>query len=162
MIETLQIIIYEYILGFCLQGFTLVFGIYTFNQQKIVLKDYLSASTLVTIITYIVRLLPISFGVHTIIHILASIFICITLLKMPAFTTIRSMSIVIVLLLGSEMIDIAFFMMIMGRERYENAMHYPLQKAITAIPANVLFLLLVTLSYYLLKKKGDSNRKVSS
>lgn len=161
MIETLELFIFQIVLGYCLQGLIFVLGMYTFNQQKIILKNYISASALFIVTSYIIRLLPISFGVHTIINMLILVIICIVLLKMPVFNTIRSMSIVMVFLLLSEMADLAVLTMVMGKDKFEEVMHNPLQKAITGIPSNVLFLLLITLSYYILKKKGDSNRKVS-
>ena len=160
--ETLQLILFEYILGFGLQAFIFIFGIYTFNRQKIEIKKYLLASVLVAIISYIVRLMPISFGVHTIFDMIASILICILLLKMPAINTIRSMSIVIVLLLASEIVGLISVSTIFGNDRFQDIMDNSLRRAIVSVPINLLFLLLVTLSYYILKKKGDSNRKVGS
>jgi hypothetical protein len=82
--ETLLLILFEYILGYGLQAFIFVFGIYTFNRQKVEIKKYLLASIIVAAISFLVRQLPISFGVHTIFDMLASIIICISLLKMPA------------------------------------------------------------------------------
>lgn len=160
--ETLQLILFEYILGYGLQTFIFIFGIFTFNRQKIDIKKYLLASISVAIISFLVRQLPISFGVHTIIDLLASIIICISLLKMPAIITIRSMSIVFILLLASESIGLVIINIMIGKDKLEIIMNNPLHRAITGVPLNLFFLLLVTLSYYLLKKKGDSNRKVSS
>jgi hypothetical protein len=160
--ETLQLILFEYILGYGLQAFIFIFGIYTFNKQKIEIKKYLLASIIVAAISFLVRQLPISFGVHTIFDMLASIIICITLLKMSAIKAIRSMSIVFVLLLVSEIIGLATMSIIIGKDKVDNLMNNPLHKAIISVPLNLLFLMLVTLSYYLFKKKGDSNRKVSS
>jgi hypothetical protein len=160
--ETLQLILFEYLLGYGLQAFIFIFGIYTFNRQKIEIKKYLLASIIVAAISFLVRQLPISFGVHTIFDLLASIIICILLLKMPAINTIRSMSIVFILLLASETAGLVVLSIIIGKDKLENIMNNPLQKAITSVPLNIFFLLLVALSYYILKKKGDSNRKVSS
>ncbi len=162
MMETLQLILYEYILGYGLQAFIFIFGIYTYNKQKIEIKKYLLASIISAIIACLVRLLPISFGVHTIFNMLATISICILLLKMPALNTIRSMSIVFVFLIICEIVGIATMSTIIGNDKYEDLMNNSLQKAIAALPINLLFLVSIVLSYYLLKKKGDSNRKVSS
>ena len=162
MMETLKLILFKYILGYGLQAFTAIFGIYVFNRQKIEIKKYIAASTIAAIIAYLVRLLPISFGVHTIFDMLASIVICILLLKMPAINTIRSMSIVFVQIIVSEIISLGTMSIMIGKDRVDTLMNNPVQKAITGVPINLLFLLLVTLSYYIIKKKGDSNRKVSS
>ena len=162
MMETLQLILFEYILGYGLQAFIIIFGIHTFSKQNIETKKYLLVSTMVAIITFLVRQLPISFGVHTIIDMLAFIILCIVLLKMPAIKVIRSMSIVLALLLISEMIGVLIEGAVFGSDRYQNMMNNPVQRAIVSVPINLLFLLLVTLFYYILKKKGDSNREISS
>lgn len=160
--ETLQLIIFEYILGYTLQAFIYIFGIYTFNRQKMDVKMYLLASVLVAITSYFVRLLPISFGVHTVFDMLASVIICILLLRMPAINTIRSMSIVIVLLLASEIVGLLITSAIFGKVRFQGIMDNSLNRALVSVPINLLFLVLVIISYYILKKKGDSNREVSS
>jgi hypothetical protein len=160
--EMLQLILFQYILGYGLQSFIFIFGIYTFNRQKIEIKKYLLASIVVAAISFLVRQLPISFGVHTIFDLLVSIIICILFIKMPAINTIRSMSMVFILLLTSEAVSLVILSVIIGKSRLEIIMNNPLQRAITGVPLNLFFLLLITLSYYILKKKGDSNRKVSS
>ncbi len=162
MIEILQLILFEYILGYALQAFIIVFGIYTFNRQKIERKKYLLTSIMFAVITFLVRQLPISFGVHTIINMLIFIITCIVLLKMPAIKVIRSMSIVFVLLLVSEMVGMLFASVMFGNNRIQNIMENSIQRALLSIPINLIFLLMVTLSNYLLKKKGDLNRKFSS
>lgn len=162
MIEILQLILLEYILGYGLQAFIIVFGIYTFNRQKIERKKYLLTSIMFAVITFLVRQLPISFGVHTIFNMLAFIIICIVLLKMPAVSTIQSMVFVVVLLLASEMIGMLIAGAIFGNSRIQNIMENTKQRALLSIPINLIFLLMVALSYYILKRKGDSNRRFSS
>ncbi|MDF2543030.1 MAG: hypothetical protein K0S47_2748 [Herbinix sp.] len=160
--ETIKVIIFEYILGYCLQGSAIVFGIYAFNRQKIIVKNYILASILIMIISYLVRLLPISFGVHTIINMLFLYLICVIPLKMPAYTTIRSTSIVTVLLLICEMVDVAIIIAIIGKTHFESLMYHSLQRSYIALPGNVLFALVVIVVYHFLTKKGDNHRNISS
>ncbi len=158
--ELLKIIIFEYLLGYCLQGFTFVLGVFAFNRQKIVLKIYIVTSLLVIIISYLVRLLPISFGVHTIINMLFLMLICIIVLKMPAYSTIRSAMLIIVLLLICEMADIAIMSQILGKVKFESLMLIPLEKAIIGSPGAAFFTILITLTYFILnnpKKKNGEN-----
>lgn len=159
--ETLEIIIFEYLLGYCLQSFAVVLGIYAFNKQKVIVKDYLFASILVTIISSLVRSLPISFGIHIIINILFLYLICVILLRMPAYTSVRSALLVIVLILASEMVATTIMMICIGADKLEELMQVPLQKLILGVSANVVFTLLVSLQYYIFMKKGDKNRKLS-
>jgi hypothetical protein len=160
--EALKIIVFEYLFGYCLQGFAIVVGIYAFNRQRIILKNYIAASILVMVISFLVRLLPISFGVHTIINILFLYLICVILLKMPAYTTIRSTSLVTVLLLICEMVDVAIIVAILGKEQFESLMFNSLQRSYIALPGNVIFALVVMMAYYLIMKKGEKNRNISA
>lgn len=163
--EIIKIIIFEFLLGYGLQGFVAVLGIYVFNKQKIVLKKFFIAGILFTIISYFVRLLPISFGVHTILNILFMFLISIIILKIPAYPTIRSVFLIFVLLIFSEMLDIAFLIFIVGKEKYESMLLDPTERAITALPANIMFALLITSAYFILnntkKKKGDTYGNIS-
>ena len=79
--ENFQLILMKNILGFSLQSFAMVLGIYTFNRQKIILKDYMLTSIIVTILSYIMKSLPISIGVQTIINMLFAYLICVISLK---------------------------------------------------------------------------------
>ncbi len=160
--ETFKVIMFEFVLGYMLQGFAIVLGIYTFNRQEIILKDYVMASGLVMMLSCLVRLLPISFGVHTIINMLLLFIICILLLRMPMYTTLRSMSFVTILLLLFEMVDVAVISSIFGTERFENLMQEALHRAMIGVPANVFFITFVILTNYLMNKKGDHHRNVSS
>lgn len=160
--ETFKVIVFEFVLGYMLQGFAIVLGIYTFNRQEITIKDYVRASGLVMMISCLVRLLPISFGVHTIINMLLLFIICILLLRMPMYTTLRSMSFVTILLLLFEMVDVAVISSILGTERFENLMQEPLHRAMIGVPANVFFMIFVVMTNYIMNKKGDHHRNVSS
>ncbi|MDF2588689.1 MAG: hypothetical protein K0S41_2530 [Anaerocolumna sp.] len=160
--ETLKIIVFEYLLGYCLQSFAIVLGIYALNRQKILVKDFMLASILLMIISIFVRLLPISFGVHIIINMLFLYLICVIPLKMPAYKTIRSASVCFVLILISEMIVTSFIMLFIGNERLESILKDSLQKSYLGVLANVIFTLLVTLAYFIFMKKGDNNRNISS
>lgn len=160
--ETFKVIMFEFILGYMLQGLAIVFGIYTFNRQKINGKDYILASGLVIFGSCFVRLLPISFGVHTIINMMLLFIICILLLKMPMYTTLRSMSLVTILLLLFEMVDVAVISSVIGNERFEELMVDPIHRAMIGVPANVLFVVFVVLTNYLMKRKDDHHRNISS
>ncbi|MGB8454623.1 MAG: hypothetical protein WCD89_20125 [Anaerocolumna sp.] len=136
------------------------------NRQKIILKSYLLASILVIIISYLVRLLPISFGVHSILNILLLFLICIIVLKMPAYKTILSTLLVTVLLVICEMVNVAVMIGVLGKEKFESMMLDTLEKAMIGFPGAIFFALLVTLAYVILnnqkKKKGENSGNISA
>jgi hypothetical protein len=159
--DTLKIIIVEYLLGHCLQSFAIFFGIYTFNRMKINIKNYLLVSSLMAVVSCLVRLLPISIGVHTIINMLFTYLICVILLKMPAYITIRSNSLCVVIILISEIVVSSAIMLIKGNAYFETLMNNSLNRAIIGLIANVVFAVIILLVYIILKKKGDNHRKIS-
>ncbi len=147
--EWFKILIFEFLLGFGLQGFAVVLGIYAFTKHKLVIKDYILSSSLVISISYLVRLLPISFGIHTLLNMLFLFLICIIILKLPAYLTIRSSIIVTVLLLICEMVDVAIMLIIFGKENFESMMLMPLIKALMGFPASIMFVLINAFVYYI-------------
>lgn len=160
--ETLQIIFMKYLLGFGLQSFALVLGIYTFNKKKLILKDCMLVSIFVAIVSWIVKLLPITIGAGTIINTLFIYIICAILLKMPAYTTIRSTVFCIVLILFSEMVVTTVAIIIMGKKQFEVLIADSIQRIYIGVLANIVFALVVTFLYYRLRKKGDGYGKTSA
>ncbi len=80
---------------------------------------------------------------------------------MPAYKSVRSALLVIVLILSCEMVVTTVMMISIGKDNLENLMNVPLQKLLLGVSANVLFTLLMSLQYYIFIKKGDKNRKLS-
>ncbi len=157
--DLLKIIIFEYLFGYILQGFAIVLGVYAFNKQKLGFKKYVFASVLVIAISYLARLLPISYGVHTILNLVFLYLICTFILKMPGYSTVRSTLFVTVLLLVSEMILVAVMIGALGQDKFEALMLNPIDKAIIGAPGSIGFAIMVYVAYYILvkrkKNKGD-------
>ncbi len=149
-------------IGFVLQSLAIFFGIYLFNKQKINLKQYLTASAIISIVSALVRLLPISLGVHMIINMLFVYLICIMFLKMPAYITIRSTSLCVVLIVICEMIVTSIVVLIYGSEFIENNVINSIQNAIIGVLANLLFSLIILILFIINKKKGGNYRDYCS
>lgn len=161
----LQTIIFEYILGYIMQGFTFILGIYAFNRQKIEIKKFLVASVLFIAVSYITRLLPISFGIHTILDLVCLFLIAILFLKMPAFASIKALLIITILLLVTEFLSIFVITNMLGQAQFNNMMNDPINKAIIAIPAEALFTVIIIGFYIFLvckKKKSEEVGKSST
>ncbi len=159
--ESIAIILIRYIFGFILQSFLLVLGIYTFNKQKVILKDYLIAATLVSVVTYIMKLLPITVGVQTIMNMIFMYLVCVILLKMHPYKTIRSTSFCVVLILISEMVVTAMAVMIFGQEQFQIIIGDPSQRYYIGTLANIVFAVIIISLYFVLNRKGDYHRSIS-
>jgi hypothetical protein len=153
--DLFETIIFEFLLGYILQAFTFILGVFAFNRQKIVLKKYILVSIVVSVSYYLVRLLPISFGVHTIICLILMFLVCIFIFKMPIYATIRSTLLITVLLLSSEMANVWLMISILGQEKFEQKMSIPLEKAIVGLPSALTFAILILLSYFIFTKSRD-------
>ncbi|MDD4774146.1 MAG: hypothetical protein PHZ09_11200 [Eubacteriales bacterium] len=150
--EIVKIIVFEYIFGYILQGFSFTLGISAFNRQKIDFKKYIFVSIVLSAFIFLVRLLPISFGVHTILNLLFLFAICVLFLKMPIYATIRSTLIVTVLLLLSESLNVAVMIGILGNDEFNRRMLIPLEKAIIGLPGALIFSLIIFVFYIVLTR----------
>jgi len=159
--ENIAIITIRYILGFGLQSFLLVLGIYTFNKQKLIIKDYLITAALVSIVTYLMKLLPISVGVQTIMNMIFMYLVCVIYLKMQPYKTIRSTSLCVVLILLSEMVVTALAAMIMGKEQFQIIVGDASQRYYIGALANIVFAIIIMSLYFRLIRKGDYYRSTS-
>jgi len=139
----------------------LVLGIYTFNKQKLIIKDYLITAALVSIVTYLMKLLPISVGVQTIMNMIFMYLVCVIYLKMQPYKTIRSTSLCVVLILLSEMVVTALAAMIMGKEQFQIIVGDASQRYYIGALANIVFAIIIMSLYFRLIRKGDYYRSTS-
>ena len=145
-------IIFEYILGYILQGFAYILGIYSFSMKKMNIKKYLMACVIFILVSYTTRLLPINLGIHTILDLICIFVIGTQFLRMPILSTIRSLLIVTILLLFAELFSVFVINGIYGREQIILMMSDSLLKSIIALPSSILFALSMFLSYCFMQK----------
>lgn len=150
LMRILGIILFEYILIFALQGFSFIIGNYAICKKKIETKKFIIAGVLFSIIICTMRLLPISFGIHTLLSLITIFIIGIFYLKNPPFTTIITQLILTVFLLIFEFIDTFAFMSILGAEKFNQLMDDGLYKNILGTPPSILFALFCFLIYFFL------------
>ncbi len=156
----IEFMLFEFLLGYILQGFAYCLGIYAFSIRKIDSK-YIIASISLIVLSYIMRLLPVSFGVHTILILVCLFLISIFYLKLQAFAAIRSILIITVLLLMIELVSVVLINLVVGEEQVNTMMQSSLGKSIIALPSSVIFAAIVVASYFVLrkvkKKKSEEN-----
>lgn len=151
-----EIILFQYILGYILQGFAYCLGIYAFCMKKVEVPKYIIASGMFIVISFLTRLLPVSFGVHTILDLICLFLLGLLFLKMPALSSIRSILAITILLIVTELLSLFFMTNIIGPEQVNAMMNDSLGKAIIALPSSIIFAVLIVMSYIVLlniKKK---------
>lgn len=147
-----EIILFEYILGYVLQGFAVCLGIYAFCVKKVEMRKYVAVSLIFIVISYVMRLLPVSFGVHTILNLACLFLLAIFFLRMPALVALRSILAITILLLVTELFSVFLITKIVGQAQFDSMMNDNLGKALIALPSSVIFAAIVLAAYFVLRK----------
>lgn len=152
------------------QGFLIVLALYILTRTKINLGKYLSLSVVFTLTTYLVRFLPISIGVNSMLSFLVLILIFLIVYKLDLIKIINLIINTLVILLVvciSEIVNAFSLKLFFGITQKTLNESTPLLKSICMIPSNVMLVLFVLISHlviknYLKKEKednGDSGKK---
>ena len=102
----------EFILRAMPESFLVILAIYIFSKTKINKKKYVITSIVFSIILYISRMLPIDYGVHMILSVLALLAIVLFYNKIDAIKGIKSIVFIYLIQLVSELINVAILKLI--------------------------------------------------
>lgn len=115
-----------------------VLGIYSLSKKKVPKKIYFISSILLATIEYCIRMLPINFGVHTILNVVFLIILSIYIIKIPTIKAISYVFSVIILLVACETINM-FILVRLFDVNVELILTNPTIKALFGIPYLLLF-----------------------
>lgn len=137
------------------ETFIFIWGVYTVSNKTISKKRHIIYCILISIEIYVLRLLPIHFGVHTIIN---DIFvICLLIIAgISINTAIRNTLLMSLTLLISEFFNIVLLKML----NINTEVQFEILgvRSLLFIPSLILFILLIYLIKFLLtKKEGKIN-----
>ncbi|MGO5092881.1 hypothetical protein [Clostridium tepidum] len=138
----LKIGVIELLIRLTPESFLLIFIIQAFSDSKINKNKYILSSLLLTLTIYSVRLLPIHYGVHTVLNIIAIVLICTFINKVTPIKAISCSLILSIFLALSEALNLFFIYKIFGEnvvEIFEN----PLKKSITGMPSMIILTITV-------------------
>jgi hypothetical protein len=135
-----------------------ILGGYIFANKKIKKKDYFVSSILFAIGTYLIRMLPIHFGVHIIIISMLYILITISINKIYVIQAISSSMILIITLSTFESLNA----IILNEFKIDMKLilNNPLKKMLYFSPSLILFalsILIIKLLMYKNKKEDTKN-----
>lgn len=134
------------------ETFVLIWGICTISNKVISKKIHIIYCILISIETYVVRLLPIHFGVHIIINNIFTICLLI-IAEISIDTAIRSTLLMTLLLLISEVFNIRLLEIF--NVNIEVQFKIPGVESLLMLPSLLLFTLFIYLIKFLLRKKAD-------
>lgn len=154
--------LFQLLVGYIPQGFAAVLFIHLVVRQRVVLKTYVLTSLLMGASIFIIRAMPINFGVHTIINILVLIGIGCGIHKFPLIRTCIASFLVMIFLFLLEGINYAITMAIFGEEYMKHLtamMDDPLKTAVAWLPPSLEFVVIVVIAYLIFirrKAKKDA------
>ncbi|MCW6075399.1 hypothetical protein LAV44_08665 [Clostridium sporogenes] len=126
--------------------FFIIFVIQVFSNYKINKNKFLLSSILLSIIMYSIRLLPIHYGVHTILNIIAIVVICTFINEVTPIKSITYSLILMSLLALSEALNLYFIYKIFG-ENIANTLKNPLKKCIYLMPSMIILVSIVLFTF---------------
>ncbi len=147
----------EFILRALPEGFLVILAIYIFSKTDIDKKKYLVTSIIFSITTYMVRLLPINYGVHMVLSVLILLLIVVSYNKIDVVSSIKSIIFIYLIQFVSEAINVLLlnFMNIDLESQFEN----PIYKSIIGIPSLIITGIII-LIFYIINKNRRKYKKV--
>lgn len=134
------------------EALILVFAAYAFSKIKVDVKRYTLATILLSMCVFAIRLLPINYGVHTILNIITLTIIGVSIMKIETIKVIKSSIITAVLLYICEGINVAVLRLLIGSE-LDNIIKNEMLKTVYFLPSLMILALIVIVYYKYLKKR---------
>jgi hypothetical protein len=154
----LKLLPIEFFLRLIPESFILILAAYAFSSKKIEKKLFCISSILLAVATYLIRLLPIHFGVHTIILLVIYVLITVNINKIAIIKVISAGLVSSVVLFFSEWLNV-FVLTELLNVNVDIIFKSPVKKSIYLLPSIMLFALIVASVFYInaLRRKGKKN-----
>lgn len=133
---------------------------YIFSNNKIDKTKFILSSILLSLWTFFIRLLPIHFGVHTILFLIVYILICALINKIDIIKSISSGLISVIILFICEGINV--FILRLLEIDIEITFKEPVTKLLYGTPSLFLFGLIITILYKIKSKRRRLYKNVSN
>jgi hypothetical protein len=141
----------EFIVRTIPEAFVYIFAGYAFSNSKFNIKKYITASIAFAISVYFIRIMPINYGVHTILSIIIQAIILISISKINVIIAVKSSIITTICLFILELLNLLALNFIF-KEQVESIMLNPISKTISGLPSLGVFAI-IAFCYYRLKNK---------
>lgn len=142
----LKVSILEFILRIIPEAFLIILAINLLSYKKIKPKEYVASSIFIAISAYLVRMLPIYYGVHTVINIIIYILIAVLVSKISIIKSISSVLKVIALICICEWINVLILDKVMKLD-LQIIFNEPFKKILYSTPSLVMFAISILFFY---------------
>ena len=134
------------------EGFLFVFAVYVFSTTTINKKKYIISSILFATIIFMVRLLPINYGVHTILALMLLLMLTTKYNKIDIMKSVRSVLVLVLIQFFAEGINI-LIINLTPNINIDILLEDPIFKTLLGLPSLIMISLIVYLFYKVSKKK---------
>lgn len=147
----LELTAFEFIVRTIPEAFIFIFSCYLLSSNKINIKRYVISSILLAIGICFIRILPINYGVHTILSIIIQTIILATISKIDAILALKASIITTICLFIIELLNLLGLSYIY-KGQLETLMSNPVSKTMYGLPSLGGFAI-ISFCYYLRKKR---------
>lgn len=145
----LQLSFFEFLCRTIPEALLFILAIYIFSGVKFKVKRFLLSSFILAIITFLVRMLPISYGIHIMLNIIVFFSIQNLIIKINITDSIKYSILTAILMSICEGFNVGF-LKIFNVNRIEEIFNNPILKTLYGVPSLIIFLI-VLLIYKLIK-----------
>ncbi len=131
----------------------LIFASYSFSKVRVERKKYIVASILLGVCVFTIRMLPIHYGVHTILNLIALTIIVSNINKIDVIDAIKSSIMTTIILFICEGINVMVLKLIVG-DRLDVIVSNSISKAVYFLPSLLLLAIIVLMYYNYMKKRN--------
>lgn len=142
----------EFLLRGIPESLLFIFAGYAFSKSRIDFKRFLIGGFLFSVIGYLIKLLPINFGIHSVLVIIACIIVLNNINKIPLMRAISSSLIVTIIGFASESLNALFIQNVLKKDLnviFENS----IQKTLYGLPSMALMGIVIGIVYFICYKK---------
>jgi hypothetical protein len=148
----LQVSWLEFIVRGIPEEFLFVLAVHVFSKTRIDIKKYLLSGSLFWIIVCLIRLLPIQYGINTILNLIAIIILVSFINNIDIIKSIRSGIIVIILGFISEGINAAFIQFVLKKD-LNVIFNNTTLKTLYGLPSLIFLVIFVIVYYFILSRR---------
>lgn len=148
----------EFVLRAIPEGLIFMLSSYSLSKYKINVKRYITSSLLFSLSVYLIRMLPINYGVHTILSIIIQTYIIISINKIEIIGAIKASIISVMCLFFLEMVNVLVLNIIFKNQLDEIMLNLNV-KILFGLPSLICYATII-INYYNYLRKKDKLRNV--
>ncbi|MBU3181065.1 hypothetical protein [Clostridium psychrophilum] len=134
------------------EEFLIIFAVYAFSKTVINIKRYVISSLIFVIAVYLIRLLPIQYGVHIILNIIVIIVLTVNINKINIIKAIQASIMALTVEFICEGINM-FIIQHIFKVNIVKLLSKPLLKVLYGIPSLLIFATIVFTYYFYLSRR---------